>query len=110
MKVIYKKVGEFPEVREIEPKLEEYQKLVDGYIECVYLDYIKDPYLKGYILVCNEEGKICDMDANIEIPHDYISGDFFIVKDSEDGTDFESVLDEDIQHIVTFINLHRIDL
>lgn len=37
--------------------LEEFQKLVGGHIECVTMD--------GYVLICNEEGRIKSMLPNI---------------------------------------------
>ena len=50
LRIVLKKVGENPEVMNIENTLEAKQKLVGGLIELVYLN-------EDLILVCNEERK-----------------------------------------------------
>ena len=61
IKVIYKEPDKEPEVREIVNTLDTFQALVEGYIETVRLT-------KNAIVVCNEEGKLNGMKANIWIP------------------------------------------
>ena len=69
-----------PEARiaDVPATLEQYQKIVGGYIECIY------PFSDAVTLVCNEEGKLrglpinrvlYDRGNNIEA----INGTFFIV-------------------------------
>ena len=79
IKVIHCKVGETPELIEIDNKLESYQKLVGGYIECVFYD-------KDLVMVCNEEG-MYDCPPNREMPYvGLVHGNFFICK--RDGENF----------------------
>lgn len=83
IKVIYKEPGKDPEVREVSNTLETFQALVGGYIETV-------PITAGTttaLVVCNDEGKLNDMKANIWVPGgDVIFGPVVIVGD--DGEDF----------------------
>ena len=68
-----------PEARieDVPATLEQYQKIVGGYIECIY------PFSDAVTLVCNEEGKlrglpinrVLDMGSHIEV----INGPCFIV-------------------------------
>lgn len=83
MKVIvkapYERIGH---LAEISSSLEDMQKIVDGWIEPVYVD-------DRFIIVCNEEGKLRQMDVNFRIPHDIICGTVFVCGDGEE--DFEDV-------------------
>ena len=79
---------ELPEEIEINNTLEAKQKLVGGYIECVYLS--NDD---SVVLICNEEGKINGMKLNRDIGYDIIAGPFLILGDDYDNRDFKS-LDE----------------
>ena len=92
MKAFVYRVGENPVIEEIDNSLETSQAIVGGYIECVY------PFDKPYILVCNEEGKLTGLEPNRVVNGDPICGNFFVVKDSEDG-DFASVDEADFEEI-----------
>ena len=83
LKIVLKKVGENPEIMNIENTLEKKQELVGGLIAVV-------PVLKDILLVCNEEGKF---------PYDYIAGDCFFVGDDYKNGDFKSLTDEQITEI-----------
>lgn len=91
MKVVMVKPMEKAEIAEIEPTLDEYQRIVNGYIECVY------PFPEEVVLVCNEEGKYSEepnralYDSNGE-PYDIVYGTFFICGAGYE--DFESLTDE----------------
>ena len=82
---------ELPKEIEIENTLDEKQKIVGGYIECIYLP--NDP---DVVLICNEEGKINGMKLNRYIGHDIIAGPFLIVGDDYENGDFKSLNDEQI--------------
>lgn len=64
-------------IAEVPATLEEYQKIVGGYIECIH------PFEDAVTLVCNEEGKIKRMPLNRVLDMggyaDAICGTFFIV-------------------------------
>lgn len=51
MKIVVKKVGCEPEVREIEKELHVMQSIVDGWVECFNIP-------NNIVCVCNEEGKL----------------------------------------------------
>ena len=70
----------------IENTLEEMQKLVEGPIEV--LRY------KDALLVCNEEGKLKDLEPNLIIGNDLIVGSFFIVGDDYKNADFISLTEK----------------
>lgn len=89
LKILYKQVGELPRVMKIENTLEAKQQLVGGLIEVI-------PYKDG-LLICNEEGKILNMEANIVFDYDYIAGDCFAVGDDYINGDFKSLTDEQVK-------------
>lgn len=98
MKVL-KFVGDkFPDFVEIEESLEEYQCIVNGYIEVYYLT-------DEFIVVCNEEGKINGLPINWMIGDEKIAGDFFICRNC--GCDFTSLKESDIDFI--FNNVVRVE-
>lgn len=80
-----------PKEIEIENTLDNLQSLVDGYIECVYLQNDND-----VVLICNDEGKINNMTLNRDIGYDIIAGPFFIVGNDYENADFKSLTDEQI--------------
>ena len=81
-------------------KLEEFQQLVGGYIECIspFNDMDVD-------LVCNEEGKLIGLRPNRRLSdkgnkevYDIICGNFFLVSFDDEGN-FKSLSDEQIEKI-----------
>ncbi len=82
---------ELPEEIEFENTLEAKQRLVGGYIECVY-----PTNDKSVVFICNEEGKINGLQLNRDIGHDIIAGPFLIVGDDYENGDFKSLTDEQI--------------
>lgn len=65
----------------LDNKLEVFQKIIGGYIECVR-------FLREVTLICNEEGKIHGLPHNIRMMGDTIAGPCIIVGvDEEDFTD-----------------------
>ena len=85
--------GKDPEVRTIENSLEGVQQIVQGYIECVTL---RDKAGEDLVLICNEEGKIRNLQMNAIIPEidDMIFGAFLIA--GTDRDEFASLTDEQI--------------
>lgn len=92
LKIVLKKVGENPEIMNIENTFERKQELVGGLIEVV-------PVLEDVLLVCNEEGKLENLLPNLIFPYDYIAGDCFFVGDDYKNGDFKSLTDEQITEI-----------
>lgn len=97
MKILYYKTGEEPEIRNIKRDLKTMQQLVGGYIE-VY------PANDKVLIVCDEEGWCKGRPINRvvtdrqDVIHQAIRGDFFVC--AEDGEDFKSLTDEQIQKII----------
>lgn len=89
IKVIIKKVGEEPYVDLIKNTLETKQKIVGGLIECVEYE--------DALIICNEEGKILNLEPNVLFDYDYIAGDFIVVGDDYENGDFKSLTKEQIE-------------
>ena len=75
------------EIIEIDGSLESMQDVVGGYIEIV-------PWVKGLVLVVNEEGKLLGLDYNFTFGNDIIVGTAFFAR--EDGEDLTDLTDNDI--------------
>lgn len=91
MRIVIKKVGQFPEVREIKGTLENLKEIVGGYIECINM-------FDNVLCVCNEEGKLLGLPANFLFMNDIIVGDVFFCAGGEE--DFESLNDNQVQDIM----------
>ncbi len=89
IKILVKDPGKEPEIKKIRKQLKAMKDIVGGYIETV-------PY-KDAIIVCNEEGKLNNLEPNVNLGKDYIVGSFFIVGDDEKNGDFKSLTDEQIE-------------
>lgn len=96
MRIVVKKVGQAPEVREIIGTLENIQKIVGGYIECF-------PVFDNVLCVCNEEGKLLGLPANFKFGSfgndDTIVGDVFFCAVVED--EFASLSGKQVALIMT---------
>jgi len=99
MQVIIKKPQEKAEVTEIKNEYEELTKIVGGFIECVDIG-------KGVDMVCNEEGKLKGMAANLNFPYDVIVGTVFFCS-SKEG-DFISLNDKQIKFVKDMIKQREI--
>lgn len=93
IRVLVVEPGKDPEVRVIENSLEAIQQIVQGCIECVTLH---DKAGEDLDLICNEEGKIRNLQMNAIIPEigDMIFGTFLIAGTNRD--EFASLTDEQI--------------
>lgn len=92
LRIVLKKVGEQPEIMNIENTLEAKQKLVGGWIEVVTVT-------DDILLVCNEEGKLDNLEPNLLFDYDYIAGDCFFIGDDYENGDFKSLTDEQIEEV-----------
>ena len=71
MRVIFKKPGKEPEVKNIKNTLKTLQNAVKGYIEIL-------PLIEDIVLICNEEGKLKGLSPNINWNRDEIVGNIVI--------------------------------
>lgn len=98
---IIKEPGRAPEIVEIPDELENYQGIVDGYIECVRWD-------DEHVLIVNEEGKLRGLDKNFRYGGDIIVGTaIWVGVDGEDFTDIQPGL---VDEVMDFTGFHRYDL
>lgn len=81
--------GKAPEQITIPNTLKAMQELVGGHIEIV--DY------QGACLVCNEEGKLLDLEPNRRVGQDVITGTFFLANSDLEGN-LCSLSQEDLVH------------
>lgn len=109
MTVVLVNPNEKPYAVEIGNKLEHYQNLVGGYIECIY------PYDDNAVLVCNDEGKLNGLPLNRGLYDDQgrlidiIAGSFFIVGDDGEG-DFCSLTNDQIdKYLDMYDNIETFD-
>ena len=89
IKVIVKRPDEqYGHVTHISPRLENLQKTVEGYIEMVTV-------IKGVKLLCNEEGKLRDLEPNMWLNGDLIRGTIIICgQNGEDISDIPITLQQ----------------
>lgn len=95
MKIVIKKVGQAPEVKEIKGELHEMQEIVGGYIECFKV-------FDNILCVCNEEGKLKGLPINFTFGGDFIVGDVFFCLSGFD--DFEGLDDYQADVIVRILS------
>ena len=96
MKIVVKRAGKNPEVKEIKETLENLQEIVGGYIECIDFGF------SNILLVCNEEGKLLGLPANFVFRGDVIVGDVFFC--SAGREDFGSLTDDQIVFLMVIMN------
>ena len=93
MKILYKKPGEAPEIREVENDLKPLQDLVGGYIETVKVGDV--------VIICNEEGKVKGLPINFLVNAngyiDAIVGPAIFCRSNK--WDFTDIRDEDVEAI-----------
>lgn len=85
--IVVKRVGEKAKQVKILNDLRIIQNIVDGFIETVYLG-------NGIYLVCNEEGKLEELEPNFALGDDVIVGNVVFV--GSDGEDFASLNENQI--------------
>jgi len=89
IKILLKEPKKKPRIITIENTLENMQELVNGTIEVIYH--------KGAFIICNEEGKIRNLEPNLFLEKDMILGSFFIVGDDYENADFISLSNKQIK-------------
>ena len=99
MKIVVKKVGQNPETKEIKGELNEMQEIVSGYIQAFKI-------LDDVLCVYDDDGKLKNKTPNFIFNRDVIVGDVFFVAAGEE--DFESLNDEQIDLIMTLLNLFEL--
>lgn len=80
IKVLVKEPGKRAVLKEIEGDLKSMQVLVGGCIEIVTINY--NPEI---LLICNEEGKLDDLDDNFPFRGDFIVGTVFFARGNNEG-------------------------
>lgn len=102
IKVLIKRVGEEPEVKEIESNLIVLQRLVGGHIESVCFDMDLDSH--GIFAYGNENAKHEHQDCNFWLynKEDVFCGTAIFCKDDGMGEE-DSLTDEDIETIKKFL-------
>lgn len=100
MRIVIKKVGQEPEVKEIENELHILQDIVGGCIQCVNIG------IDDAVCVCNEEGKLLNLKPNFILNEDIIAGDVFFCSAGYD--DFESLNDDQIELLMNIMNMLHI--
>ena len=89
IRVVLVEPGKLARIAEIGTTLDTMQRTVDGDIEAYY------PFEEQVCIVCNEEGKLMNLQANRRVGRDVIAGTFFIAGD--DGSeDLVSLTDEQV--------------
>lgn len=90
MRVVIKKPGEYAEARNVPNTLEEWQRLVGGYIETITLT----PHL---VMIVNEEGVLLDLPNNFTWHGNPIKGNaVFVGQKDDDFFDIDRQLEEDL--------------
>lgn len=85
-----------PVIKMIENTLEAQQEIVEGDIEYINIE-------DDAVLVCNEEGKLMNLQANRRVGYDVIAGIFFIAHN--DGSEYlKSLTDEQIEKYMERFN------
>ena len=94
MRVVIKKAGQMPEVKDIKNELKSLQEIVGGNIECFKV-------FDGILCICNEDGKALGLMPNFIYGSDIICGDVFFC--SEDRCDFNSLIEPEIKFIMNIM-------
>ena len=94
MRVIYVEPMEYAEIRDIEPGLDSFRKIVGGTIQAVY------PFDDPVALICNDEGKLLGLPLNRGLSdkkeklYDIIAGTFIICLAIPESDEYEGLTDE----------------
>lgn len=83
MKVVIKEPNKKGYIKDIEDDLNEYQKIVGGYIEVLY-HFTR--FEKNLLVISNEAGKILGLDFNFYLSlSDYLAGTCIFLNDNLEG-------------------------
>lgn len=96
--------NELPKKMTISNTLKAKQKLVGGLIEVFYLNGEED-----VCFICNEEGKLNNLEPNRIIGNDIIYGNFIVIGDDYENADFKSLTKKQISKYKEYFNQDSID-
>lgn len=96
------KVGQEPEVIQVNHNGDGIRELVGGWIESTPLNTMET----GLVVFCDEEGKLKDRPFNFEMIHDYIVGDAVIV--APHGENFGEMTPRQIDMAIKMVQLGRV--
>lgn len=102
IRVVYKEPGKNAEIREIPNTLDEFQKLVGGFIETVTLPPVAGGcHNRTAIIICDEEGKLKGAKPNFFCGaiHDMICGPVVVTGENAAGDDFGDLSEHDAKGI-----------
>lgn len=97
--IVIKEPGKAPYSKEIEDDLEVYHQILGGYFEAVGFD-------KNQIILCDEEGKLKDLEPNLAVPGDIIVGTVIVV--GTEGEEFRSLTPEEIPIVIKQLNYYSL--
>ena len=105
IKLLVKEPNKEPYVKEVEHTLENLQKIVGGYIECVEM-----PYGKNIDLFVNEEGKLEGLKGNFWLPEyeDCVVGTCYMVGYDQETGESVSITDKQIADCKKYIDFFKI--
>ena len=96
--------NELPKEVEIENTLNAKQDLVEGLIEVFYINDKED-----VCLICNEEGKIKNLQPNRFIGNELIYGNIIVIGDDYEVGEFKSLTRKQIKKYKEYFNQASID-
>ncbi len=101
MRIVVKKAGHYPELKEVRGTLENLKEIVGGYIECIQIS-------NNIICVCNEEGKLMGLTPNFIFNDDIIVGDVFFCAGAEEELTSLSTYDANwLMNVLTLMEMKR---
>ena len=101
LRVLFIEVGKEAKFIQIDNDLKSYQKLVDGWLESIYIN-------DEMVVFCNEEGKLRGLASNKLLYSDdgvlldVLVGNLFVCRVDENG-DFADIKDEDLELIRRYV-------
>lgn len=96
--ILYYGIGSEPERREVPNRLEEFQRLVGGYIELLPVE----PHGNNIYLVCNEEGRREALRPNRLLNGNAIVGNCFVT--AVTNSFHRSLTDDEISWVLTLLD------
>lgn len=93
---VVKEPGKPAEIVKIENTLEVLQRIVGGQIEVIHV-------LNDIVMVCNEEGKLEDLQPNIAMPNDVVVGT--VIALGTDGDEFRGLTDEESVFVREYLDM-----
>lgn len=97
--IVIKAPGKEAYSKEIEDELEVYHQILGGYFEAIGFD-------KNQILLCDDEGKLKDLEPNLLVPGDVIVGTVIVV--GTEGEEFRSLTPEEVTKAIKRLNDYSI--